>query len=244
MTTNTNDAAAVQPGRTPEPLGPIVDWLVAAVLVFGGLAVTAIGAAVYGTADRAWITARVQDGTIQSADLTNAELIDVIYGFAWWGGIGLLTIGLVLFVAGVAFLAYRRRSRARHAELGITTPDTTTNAIIGGVVTALTSFVPFSPVLGGAVSGYLQGGDRTDGARAGLYAGLVAAAPIVVLFVFFAMAFSVVATELALGNLLLVGVAGLFIGLLVTVVYLAGLSALGGYLGVVLAERNADETSA
>lgn len=244
MTSNPNDSATVQRGRTPEPLGQIVDWLVAAVLVFGGLATTAIGAAVYGAADRAWITELVEDGTIQSTELTNAELIDVTYGFAWWGGLGLLVTGGVLILAGVAFLVYRRRSRARREELEITGPDTTVNAIVGGVVTAVTSFVPFSPVIGGAVSGYLQGGDRTEGVRVGLYAGLVATAPVALLFVFLAIAFAGIAAELSLGSLLLVGVAGLFIGLLVTVAYVVGLSALGGYLGVVLAERNAGETPA
>ena len=244
MTLNTNDGAAVQPERTPEPLGRIVDWLVTAVLVLGGLAVTAIGIAVYSAADRSWIAELVADGTIQSTDLTNAELIDVTYGLAWWGGLGLLVTGGLLVVAGIAFLAYRRRSRARREAQGITGPDTTANAIVGAVVTGVTSFVPFSPVLGGVVSGYLQGGDRAEGARVGAYAGIVAAAPLAVLFGFLAVSFAVVATELSLAGPMAIGVAGLFVGFLVAVGYLVALSALGGYLGIVIGERrDADSTA-
>lgn len=240
MSTNSNESAVAQPGRTPEPLGKLVEWAVAALLVLGGLMFAAIGVGVYGGANRSWIAGLVEDGTIESTELTNAELIDVTYGMAWWGGIGLLVTGLLLVVAGIAFLGYRRRTRARREERGITTPDTTTNAIVGGVVTIVASVVPFSPVLGGAVSGYLQGRDRTAGAKVGAYAGLVAAAPVALLFGFLLLGFAVLATELSIGAPLLVGAAALVVGLLITVAYLVALSALGGYIGVVLGERNDD----
>jgi len=52
----------------------------------------------------------------------------------------------------------------------MTEGDTLENAIVGAVVTALTaSFVPFAPVAGGAVAGYLQGRDREEGLRVGIY---------------------------------------------------------------------------
>lgn len=244
MTLNTNDGAAVQHGPSAEPLGRIVDWLVAALLVLGGLAVSAIGIAVYSTADRVWIAELVADGRIQSAELTNAELIAATYGLAWWGGLALGVTGLLLVVAGVAFLSFRTRSRARREEQYISTPDTTTNAIVGGAVTIVTSFVPLSPVLGGAVSGYLEGPDRTAGARAGAYAGIVAAAPLTLLFGLLAVAFVVLATELSIAGPMAIGLAGLFIGFLVVVAYLIGLSALGGFLGALFNERRADDVPA
>lgn len=236
MSLTSSDGTTAQGGRAPEPLSRLVEWAVTGLLVLGGLLVAAIGLAVYGGADREWITTLVAEGYIESTELTNAELIDVTYALAWWIGIGLIVTGLLSVVAGIAFLAYRRRMDDER-----TGPDTTTNALVGGIVTAVTSFVPFSPVLGGLASGYLQGTDRTDGVRVGAYAGLVAAVPVVVLFAFLIVGAVAVATELSLAAPMSIGVAGLVVGLIVLVAYLVVLSALGGYLGVALGER-ADES--
>ncbi|WP_312854243.1 DUF5518 domain-containing protein [Natronococcus sp. JC468] len=96
---------------------------------------------------------------------------------------------------------------------------------MGGVVGVVLSFVPLSPVLGGAVAGYLEGGDTDGGLRVGALAGLVALVP--VLFVGFALLFVLGfgPTSPALG------LVGLF-GLLFAAVYTVGLSALGGTIGV------------
>ena len=56
--------------------------------------------------------------------------------------------------------------------------DTLVDALIGGVVSIVLSFTALSPILGGAVAGYLQGGDRGAEIRVGAYAGLVAAVTI------------------------------------------------------------------
>jgi hypothetical protein len=110
------------------------------------------------------------------------------------------------------------------------------NAAIGAVVTVVTSFITFSPVIGGGVAGYLQRADRATGAKVGALSGLFAALPVaVVLWLVFGFlsvgAFSF--GELA-GGLLFVTI------LAFTVVLVAGLSAgfgaVGGYLGTVLAE--------
>ncbi|NKE34276.1 DUF5518 domain-containing protein [Natronococcus sp. JC468] len=103
--------------------------------------------------------------------------------------------------------------------------STALNAVIGGVVGVVLSFVPLSPVLGGAVAGYLEGGDTDGGLRVGALAGLVALVP--VLFVGFALLFVLGfgPTSPALG------LVGLF-GLLFAAVYTVGLSALGGTIGV------------
>ena len=61
--------------------------------------------------------------------------------------------------------------------------DTGVNVLLGAIATViLGSAVPFAPVLGGAIAGYLQGGDRSEGLRVGLYAGLVALIPLFLLF--------------------------------------------------------------
>lgn len=113
------------------------------------------------------------------------------------------------------------------------------NAFIGAVVTVVLSVVPFSPVLGGAVAGYLEG---RDGLRVGALSGAIASLPL--LLVLFAVAgFLAVPGGFglrgALAVLLMVVLAVLFAAL-----YVVGLSAAGGLLGVYLAEDRADRRTA
>jgi len=112
--------------------------------------------------------------------------------------------------------------------------DTLINALIGAVVgTVAGSVLPFGPVIGGITAGYLEGGTRSDGLRVGLYAGLIALIPLliggfaIVSFLgFFAIGIGPDAFAL--------GAAGFFILAIVFVgslVYVVGLSAVGGWLG-------------
>jgi hypothetical protein len=71
--------------------------------------------------------------------------------------------------------------------------DTLLNAAIGGAVAIVTSALlgPASPVAGGAVAGYLQGGDTRNGAMIGAIAGLIGLIPFLLfggLFVLFGFA--------------------------------------------------------
>ena len=107
--------------------------------------------------------------------------------------------------------------------------DTLLNAVIGGIASIVLSFVPLSPVLGGAVAGYLHGGNRGMGIRIGVYAGVVAAIPFA-LILFFAVAVFGVFLSFGSGS----GAFLLFFLLfaaVVAAVYTVGLSALGGWLG-------------
>ena len=109
--------------------------------------------------------------------------------------------------------------------------DTLLNAVIGGVASIVLSFIPFSPVLGGALAGYLQGGDRSTGLRIGVYAGVVAAIPLaLVLIAVIAIFGFVLAIPPGGGE----GAAILVVFLVVLVfvaLYTVGLSALGGWIG-------------
>lgn len=202
-----------------------IDWAVTLLLVLGGILFGALGYVVFLAADRDAIARLVADGTVQSDVLTNAELVDATYTLAWWGGLGLAVTGALLAAAGVAFIALRTRSRRRFEATGEQTSETTLNAVVGAVVTTVVSFVPFSPILGGGVAGYLQ---RGSGLRVGALAGLVAAAPFVVLFAFLVVG-------LATAGFAIVGVL-MVVALALAVGYLVVLSALGGYLGSVLAD--------
>lgn len=95
--------------------------------------------------------------------MTDAELIDAVYAFLWGGGIGVAVTGAFLAVAGVGFFALRSRARRRFEETGVVSQSATSNGILGAIVTVVASFVPFSPVLGGALAGYLESPSRVPG---------------------------------------------------------------------------------
>lgn len=117
----------------------------------------------------------------------------------------------------------------------MTEGDTLANALIGAVVTVLTStvVVPVAPIVGGAVSGYLEGGSRNDGARVGALSGLIALLPLVFFLALignFVLAV-LVGTDAPFPGL---GGAGLLaLGLLSVgaAVYVVVFGALGGWLG-------------
>lgn len=105
--------------------------------------------------------------------------------------------------------------------------NTLRNALIGAVVSVLLGMIPFSPVLGGGVAGYLEGGDSRTGIRVGAIAGVIAAVPLT-LFVIVGV---VVAAFVPDGGVL--GFLVLILGVIVGVIaYTAVLSGVGGLVGV------------
>lgn len=227
-----------------------IDWGVPALLLVGGLLAGLLASVLLGAADRVWITSLVADGTLTSSDLTDAQLIDVSTALLWWAGIGLLVIAGLMLVGGVAFGLSRRRTR--HTRLAgedtgpgtaANGPDTAANAIAGGVTSVVLSVVPFAPVLGGLVAGYLQGGSPREGMRIGAMAGAIAAIPLAVLFTFLLVGVVLVAGDLALGGTTLVVAVGLSVGLLGAIAYMIALGAVGGYVGVDLAPAPIEEAA-
>lgn len=99
------------------------------------------------------------------------------------------------------------------------------HAIIGALVTVVTSFVPLSPVFGGAVAAWLEGGSREDGLLIGTLSGVLV---------------SILLLPLLLIGLLLIpfDLGFTFVLMLVLVffatLYVVGFSALGGYIGAYL----------
>lgn len=117
--------------------------------------------------------------------------------------------------------------------------DTFVNALIGAAASFfLSGVIPFAPLFGGGIAGYMQGGDRNEGLRVGAISGLLAAIPAFIAGLFF---FGFVASVLfggamtgmshgfaVFGTLSVVGLAALAIGFLG---YFVGLSAAGGWIG-------------
>ncbi len=114
-------------------------------------------------------------------------------------------------------------------------------AFLGAIVTVVVSFVPFSPVLGGAVAGYMHDGGTSRGTRIGAASGVIAAIPLALIFVLLFVVMSVggLTTGEFAGPVFVLVLVGMV--LLFAVLYIVGLSALGGYVGGSYAESKREE---
>jgi ABC-type spermidine/putrescine transport system permease subunit II len=108
------------------------------------------------------------------------------------------------------------------------------NALIGAVVTVVTSVVPLSPVLGGAVAGYLQRGDNEEGATVGALSGVLVTVPLAVIGTLLVALFTI-APQGGGGLGLVVGV--FLLSVLVVGLYAVSLSVVGGVIGAYLARE-------
>ncbi|MFT4891976.1 MAG: fatty acid desaturase [Halobacteriales archaeon] len=122
-----------------------------------------------------------------------------------------------------------RRNRSRSGSLA--------SAFVGAVVTVVFSFIPFSPVLGGAVAAYLKKDDSNESLRVGAITGIMAAAPLVLIITFVFGFLSLI--PLAEGEPVATGFFWviLLFSAGVILVYSVSLSAAGGFVGHVLLER-------
>ena len=114
--------------------------------------------------------------------------------------------------------------------------STLVNAFLGAVVSVVLAFLPFSPVLGGGVAGYLE---RRDGVRVGATSGAITALPLALLLVaavLFWSVFLIAPEPVVAGGLLFVTLV-VFVGVVVVALYTVVLSAVGGYLGVYVYEE-------
>ena len=123
--------------------------------------------------------------------------------------------------------------------------NTLVHALIGALVAVVLSFVPFSPILGGGVAGYLH---ETDGLRVGAIAGAIAALPLALVLLVIGSFFFLVPVSgpmepgmgPGMGASVGMGLPGgvfvlaLFVVLL-SALYSVALSALGGVAGAYLA---------
>lgn len=112
--------------------------------------------------------------------------------------------------------------------------DTLMNSIVGGVVAVVLTPLNFSPVVGGAVAGYLEG---DDGVRVGAIAGAIAAIPLV-LFTSLLGGVSIL-PFVGFGDFggilpAALGIIGALFAFVLGVLFTVALGALGGYLGVYL----------
>lgn len=127
------------------------------------------------------------------------------------------------------------RSAAETAVVSSSTTATLKHAAIGAAVSLVTFFLPFSPVIGGGVAGYLHGPDRTAGAKVGGLSGLLAAVPGAVIATLIASIFVIVGPGQR--SALLVAFAVFLVALLFATLYGGILGAVGGLVGALLNEE-------
>lgn len=110
--------------------------------------------------------------------------------------------------------------------------NTLISVLLGASVGVLLSFIPFSTLLGGAIAGYLAGGEPKDGLRVGALAGAIMCIPIALfsmgLGLYFGFVTGVAPIAFGFAAIFLLGISAL---------YTVGLGALGGYLGIYLQDE-------
>ena len=109
--------------------------------------------------------------------------------------------------------------------------DTWINAAVGAVITIGLSFTGFSPLLGGAVAGYLQAEPPAYGVKVGAISGTIAAIPLFLIMVLgFALFAAVPAGPAGVpGGVELIVIFVVMLPMLL--LWFVGLSAAGGYVG-------------
>lgn len=203
------------------------DWAVGALLAVAGLLSALVGGSLYYAIDRATVAGVVGAGEFRSDVLTEAQATDLLWALSQWVGLGLVALGVLGVVVGVAVVVAHGRAR----EDGRPTPRWILG-VVGAMVGTLLGFVPLSPALGGAVAGYLDPDPAASGVGVGILAGLFAALPAFVLTLFVGVG---LVTGLPAG-LVPVATFVLAVVVLFSLAYIVGLSALGGWLGRRLAE--------
>lgn len=221
------------------PVPEYVDWLVGVIIAFGGMALFVGGTVVTFVVDRELLAEDIESGQITvvvlERDLTEAEMLEFSLEVVNWTGIGLLVTGIGLVLFAIGYVAFRHRA---HQSVGDETLVGTyrSSAVLGAVATTVLSFVPFSPILGGGLAGYLEQPASGRPASVGALSGFLSMAPALVLLVFVTVGLYSGFAAIQEAGLGFVVVAGMFFGLLAIGTYGVGLGALGGFVGGRLAE--------
>lgn len=217
-----------------ETLSPAVrqaiDGIASILLILLGAIAVVAGLVLSRRADRTELTRLVEEEILQSDVLSDELFVEVVYNSMIWGGYGLFAAGILILLTGVLLVLYRLRLDRSAEPTPGSAPFTASNALVGVVVSIVTSSIPFSVVIGGVAAGYLQQGDSWAGFRVGLLSGLFLAVPL------FIVLGAIIAGVVAAG-LLVIGLL-LFFGMLFSLLYAILLSALGGYVGGYLVTRS------
>lgn len=233
MSTDSN----AQDAALGHPLPAVVDYLVAAAIAVVGVALLAGGSVVTLLFDRAFIAEGIDAGQITvvvfERNLSAGEMLVFADRVLSWTGIGLVVTGLVM-VAFAVWYGYRRFRAHKHADEPASFRST---AVLGAVATGVLSFIPFSPVLGGGLAGYLDAHHTGRPIQVGALAGFFAMLPGLSILSFTTIGLFQGLTAVGEAALaILVVVMMLIVGVFV-IAYGGGLGAVGGFVGARLADN-------
>lgn len=227
-----------------DPLPVFVDWLLGALVLLGGMIFLVAGSALRFLVDRELLAEAIEEEditvTLVMTELTDAESLEVADALVTWTGTGLLLVGLVMVLFAIGYVAIRHRAY-RRAKRGEPISSYVSFAVLGGFVTVVLSFLPFSPVFGGLLAGYLERGESQRVVSVGALAGLLPLVPIIILMLFvLGGLLSGMSAIDQMGAGIVVAVT-LLLSIMFMAVFGGGLGALGGYLGGWFAERRAEK---
>ena len=216
------------------PLPEYVDWVAAVLIALGGLGLAVGGSALTFVVNRGLLEEGVETGQVTvvglEGELTDAEALVVAERIVDWTGIGLVVTGIALVAFAVGYVVVRHRA---HGRAGPDQPPESSRAyaVAGAVATGVLSFIPFSPVLGGGIAGYLEHYDGGRSVRVGALAGFLAMVPAVSTLAFVAVGLFAGLSAVPAAGLEVVVFLAMLLAVLFVAAYGTGLGALGGYVG-------------
>jgi hypothetical protein len=245
MSTTTSDDLDWENHPTADgPLPEVVDWVLGALIALSGMLSLVSASVLLFFVDRDLITEAIEEEnvtvTVGTSDLTEAEAIEVADAVTTWVGLGMLVAGLGLVLFALGYVVVRHRAHNRYERDGAI-DSYWSYAVLGSVATAVLSFLPFSPVLGGGIAGYLERVESDRTISVGALAGFLPALPLVVILLFLLVGLvSGLRTVNQTGGAVVAG-AAIFFAMMVVVTVTAVLGALGGFLGGKFAEERATD---
>lgn len=226
-------------GGETDGLPAIVDWVLGVAVALGGTLALLVGTAIGSVLDRDTIAEALDDedvtATIGSSELTPAEATDVAEALLSWLEIGLLVTGAGMLVAAAGYVVKRRRVRARRRP-GEPLDSFGTHALLGAVVAAVLSFVPFATGLGGAVAGYFEQPDSGRSVSVGAVSGVLLLVPILVITAFVLVGLIEGLREIGQGGDVGFVAATVLFSVVFGAAFAGGLGAVGGFVGGKIAE--------
>lgn len=216
----------------------ILDWILGGLVALGGLLFALAGLLVFIVPTRENVEMVVASEDFQVEGMTEPEFVELTLSLLPWLAAGLLLSGLVMTALGAAYIVHRRRVRER-AAAGEPTSDYLAYALLGAVVSGVTSFIPLSGVIGGGLAGYLERGESERTSSVGAASAVLMSAPFLVIGLFAAA--GLVAGFIAIGDRgfgAIVG-AAVIVGELFSLGIAMAIGAAGGWIGGRLAESGA-----
>lgn len=235
MTTTDADSGSSSAASAFEPPIPgYVDWIVAAIIALGGLFLTIGGSVLVFVMNREFLAEGIESGQISiglvDRELSRAEMLEFVAAIVDWTGFGLLLtgIGLVVFALGYAIVRNRRHAQTDDGDSAGTFRS---YALTGAAASAVLSFVPFSPILGSGLAGYLGHQDTGHSTSVGAFSGFLYVLPGLVVLLFLTIGLFVGLSNVGEAGLGYVLFAVMLLVMLIVSAYGAGIGALGGFIG-------------